>query len=276
LGILLVAAVPALLSYAIIEGPDRGWAAPSVLVAFALAALLVPAFLWRTAKAHRPVLDLSLFAVRQFRLANASTLIFGTAFYGMLLGNVVFLQTVWHYSVLRAALAAAPSPLVVTAVARSASKLANRVGYRRVLMAGAVSWAAGCGGFAVFIGGTPHWLVGWLPWALLFGLGVGLTLPVQSTAAVASLSADRYAIGSAVNSSFRQLGAVLGISLFVAVLGRPTALSAVGDFHRVWWVFAAIGLVSGLVLFVPRLARRGGGEAPAGVGGRPAPPLPTP
>ena len=95
----------------------------------------------------------------------------------------------------------------------------------------------------------------WLPWALLFGLGVGLTLPVQSNAAVASLPPERYAIGSAINASFRQLGAVLGISVFVAVLGRPTALTAISDFHRVWWVFAGIGLASGLLVLVPRLGR---------------------
>ena len=45
-------------------------------------------------------MDLSLFAVRQFRVVNVATLVFATAFYGMLLGNVVFLQTAWHYSVL--------------------------------------------------------------------------------------------------------------------------------------------------------------------------------
>ena len=258
LGILLVAAVPALLSYAIIEGPDRGWSAPSVVVAFVLAAGLLPLFLWRTSRARRPVMDLSLFAVRQFRVVNVATLVFATAFYGMLLANVVFLQTAWHYSVLVAALAAAPSPLVVTAVARPASKLANRIGYRWVLLAGGLAWTVGCAGFAMAVGGTPNWLVDWLPWALLFGLGVGLTLPVQSNAAVQSLPPARYGVGSAINSSFRQLGAVLGISVFVAVLGHPTPTTIVDDFHRVWWVFAAVGLVAGLVVLVPRIGRPAG------------------
>jgi MFS family permease len=43
---------------------------------------------------------------------NAYSLVFAAAFYGMLLSNIIFLQTVWHYSVLRAALppAGCPSP----------------------------------------------------------------------------------------------------------------------------------------------------------------------
>jgi EmrB/QacA subfamily drug resistance transporter len=255
-GVLLVAAVPALLSFGIIEGPDWGWTDPWVVGAFVLAALLLPTFVWRSATAARPVMDLALFRVRQFRLTNAATLLFATAFYGMLLGNVIFLQTEWHYSVLRAALASAPGPLVVTLVARAASTLAARTGHRPVLVTGAVLWALGSAGFAFDIGATPHWLTHWLPWTLLIGLGIGMTLPVQSGAAVQSLSAARYAIGSAVNASFRQLGAVLGISLFVAVLGVPTPATAVADFHRVWWVFAALGLASGLVLYVPRLRGR--------------------
>jgi EmrB/QacA subfamily drug resistance transporter len=255
IGVLLVAAIPALLSFAIIEGPDWGWSDPRVIGAFVLAAALLPAFLWRSSSAAHPVMDLALFKVRQFRLTNVATLVFATAFYGMLLGNVIFLQTEWHYSVLRSALASAPGPLLVTAVARSASKLASRIGYRPVLIAGAVSWAVGSGGFALLVGGSPHWATHWLPWTLLIGLGIGLTLPVQSGAAVQSLPPARYAIGSAINASFRQLGAVLGISIFVAVLGTPTPATVVRDFHRTWWVFAALGLASGLVLLIPQLRR---------------------
>jgi len=257
LGVMLIAAIPALLSFAIIEGPEWGWSDPRVIVGLALAVVLLPIFLQRSSTVANPVMDLNLFRDRQFRLTNFATLLFAIAFYGMLLGNVIFLQTEWRYSVLRAALASAPGPLLVTAVARPASKLAGRIGHRPVLLAGAVAWAGGAMALALATGATPHWLTHWLPWILLTGLGIGLTLPVQSGAAVASLPAGRYAIGSAVNASLRQLGAVLGISLFVAVLGSTTPVTAVQDFHRTWWLFAAFGLASGLVVLVPRLRRSG-------------------
>ena len=255
LGVVLVAAVPALLSYSIIEGPARGWSDTRVVAGFVLAALVLPLFLWRTATADRPVMDLALFKERQFRVINAATLLFATAFYGQLLGNVIFLQTAWHYGVLRAALALAPSPIVVTLVARRTSRLAGAVGHVPVLLAGALTWAAGCAGCALFVGGSPHWAGHWLPCTLLIGLGVGLTLPVQSGAAVAKLPPNRFALGSAVNSSFRQLGAVLGISILVAVLGTPGRASLVTHFHHIWWVFAALGLAAGAVLLLPRLGR---------------------
>jgi predicted MFS family arabinose efflux permease len=244
---LLVAAVPAALSFAIIEGPGWGWSDPRVIGGFALAAVLLPVFGWRTLRSATPVMDPALFRIRQFRITNVATVLFATAFYAYLFGNVLFLQTVWHYSVLRAALALAPSPLLVTLIARYAGRLAGRVGYRPVLITGAAVYAAGIGWFALFVTAQPHWLTHWLPGAILTGIGIGMTLPVQSAAATQHLPPARYAVGSAVNSSFRQLGAVLGISVFVAVLGTTT----VAGYHRVWWVVAALGLAAGLVWLLP-------------------------
>lgn len=219
---------------------------------FVLSAVLLPVFVWRSATAARPVMDLALFKVHQFRQVNAATLLFAAAFYGMLLSNTLFLQSVWHYSVLRAALGSTPAPLVVVAISRWASRPAARTGHRPVLLAGSLSWASGAVLFALFVGGTPEWIVHWLPTSLLIGIGIGLTLPVQSGAAVASLPRQSLALGSAITSCFRQVGAVLGVSVFVAVLDASAGVSTVGAYHRVWSVFAAPSLVSGLVLFVPR------------------------
>jgi MFS family permease len=254
-GALLVAVIPALLSFSVIQGPSWGWGNRWVVGGFGLAAALLPVLGWRSATARYPALDLTLLGIRQYRLINAASLLFATAFYGMLLANIVFLQAVWHYSVLRAALASVPGPLMVAVLARFAGLLAGRVGFRPVLLAGAVCWAVAGATFALAIGPSARWVTHWLPAALLTGVAIGLTLPVQSGAAVASLPPARFAQGSAINASFRQLGAVLGVSLFVALVG-DTRTATVADYHRIWWTLGAIGLASGLVLLVPPLARR--------------------
>ena len=82
-----------------------------------------------------------------------------------------------------------------------------------------------------------------------------MTLPVQSSAAVPALPPGRFALGSAINASFRQLGAVLGISVFVAVLGAAAGAAEVTAYHRIWLTFAALSLASGAVLFVPPFRR---------------------
>jgi EmrB/QacA subfamily drug resistance transporter len=256
-GVLLIAAIPAALSFSVIEGPRWGWGDGRVVGGFALAVVLLPLFLLRCRAVARPAIDLALFTVRRFRLVNIATLIFAATFYGTLLSNIIFLQTVWHYSVLRAALATSPGPLLVAVLARLSTRLAHRYGPRPVLTAGGVLYA---GGLALFAGGTgahAQWVTHWLPAALLMGAGIGMTLPVQSSAAVQTLPSGRFALGSAINASFRQLGAVLGISLFVAVLGAPAPGRALAAFHDVWWLFGAMGLVSGIVLWFPRIGAAG-------------------
>ena len=121
------------------------------------------------------------------------------------------------------------------------------------LVRGAAVWALAAATFALTIGPSAHWTTHWLAPALLTGVAIGLTLPVQSGAAVAALPAARFGLGSAINASFRQLGAVLGVSLFVALIG-DTRTATVTDYRRTWWILGAIGLTSGLILLLPRLA----------------------
>ena len=246
-GGVLIAVIPAALSLAIIEGPGWGWTDGRVLAGFAVAAVLLPVLLRRCRTAAVPVLDLTLFRVPRFTAVNAATFLFAVAFYATLLGNVIFLQQVWHYSVLRSALANVPGPLAVLIVARRSSKLAVKVGYRRVLTVGALLWAAGSVLFAISTSATPHFLADWLAPTVLIGLGAALTLPVQSATAAQSLPPARFGTGSAVNSSLRQLGAVLGVSVLVAVTASTAGTSALTAFHHAWWAFAAIGLAAGAV-----------------------------
>jgi MFS family permease len=147
---------------------------------------------------------------------------------------------------------------MVALLARLAGQLAGRIGFRSVLLAGAACWALASAAFALTIGPSAHWTTRWLPPALLTGVAIGLTLPVQSGAAVASLPANRFGLGSAINASFRQLGAVLGVSLFVALVG-DTRTATTADYHRTWWILGATGLASGLILLLPRLRVRPAG-----------------
>ncbi|MET8560897.1 MFS transporter [Streptomyces flaveolus] len=256
LGAVLIALIPAALSFAVIEGPRWGWSDGRVVWAFLAAAVLLPFFLWRTRRAAQPVMDLKLFGRPQFRLVSVATLLFAGAFFGALLANIVFLQTVWHYSVLRSAFAITPGPLMVAVIASIAPRLSQKYSPRHVLSVGALVFAVALSGFALLIGSEPHWTSHWLPVQLGMGMGIGLTLPVQSSAAVQELPPGSLAVGSAINASFRQLGAVLGVSLFVALVGEPGPADALDVFHHVWWLFAALGAAAGAVLWVERKAFR--------------------
>ncbi len=247
LGVILVTVAVGAVALGIVEGPRWGWDDPRVLGAFLTAVVGLPLFVVRTRYAAHPAVDLSLFGVRAYSVANAGTLAFALAFFAVTLENIIFLQTVWHWSVLRSAVAVTPSPLLAGATAPLAGALADRFGHRAVLVPGALVFATAMLLFATRVGSAPHYVTVWLPAAVLTGVGIGLTFTTLGSAAVASLPPSRFGVGSAINSSFRQLGAVLGVSVFVAVLGTPSAASALDAFHRVWYVVAGVAALSALL-----------------------------
>jgi MFS family permease len=191
-------------------------------------------------------LDLSLFKARSFSVANAATFLYAMGFFAMLLGNILFLTSVWHYSILDAGLAVTPGPLVVAAVSGPAGRLAGIFGFRRVLLVGFAVFAAGLIWYATRVGLEPHYLSVWLPGTLVTGLGIGLTFPVLSAAAVSSLHHERFAIGSAVNQTARQVGGAIGVAVLVVILGSPRSpAQALANFHHLWWYAATMAVLSG-------------------------------
>jgi len=99
-----------------------------------------------------------------------------------------------------------------------------------------------------------------LPGTLIVGLGIGLTFPVLSAAAVSSLPAHRYAVGSAVNQTGRQIGGAIGIAVLVMLLGKPSGTAdVVTRFHHLWTYGAITAVLSGLIgSLIPRPAPMAG------------------
>jgi NTE family protein len=92
-------------------------------------------------------------------------------------------------------------------------------------------------------GAGPDYLGLWLPGACLTGIGIGLAFPTLGAASVRDIGDDRFATASAVNAAFRQVGAVLGTAILVAIAGEPASLSeALGasDNAYLFSVFAAL------------------------------------
>jgi EmrB/QacA subfamily drug resistance transporter len=248
----LLSASLAALVLAISEGPSWGWTSRWIVVSFVAAVVLGGVFLVRSSRHAEPVLDLTLFRSRSFTVANTAALLYSMGFFAMLLGNILFLTSVWHYSILDAGLAVTPGPLVVAVVSGPAGKMAARYGFRRVLLVGFTVFTTGLLWYALRVHLQPAYVTTWLPGTLISGLGIGLTFPVLSAAAVSSLHQERFAVGSAVNQTARQVGGALGVAMLVVILGVPTnANEALANFHHLWFYAASMAVLSGTaVLFL--------------------------
>ncbi len=241
---------------AITQGEDRGWTSTGVLGSLALAGALGAVVRSRSRSHATPALDPRLFDSRTVRLANAATVAYAGGLFAMLLTNVLLLTEVWGYSTLKAGLAITPGPRVVALLSRSTGRLAARVGYGKVLVLGGVVFASAQVWCAVVLTLEPDYLGHWLLPSLVGGLGVALTFPVLSAAAVAGLPADRFAAGGALNQTARQLGAVLGVALLVALLGSPTSPTDALHQLREVWVLCTVAALTSSAISLGHLARR--------------------
>jgi len=252
LGIVLLAAGVGALSLGIVEAPDWGWGSPRVLAAFAGGFALLGLFVWRSAVHPHPVLELSLFRIRSFASACAGVGVFALGFYAVLLANILFLTSVWGYSILKAGFAVTPGPLMAATSSALAGRVIDRYGQRVSAVPGGLIFALGCVLFATGLDGSPAYVREFLPATILTGIGVGLSFAGWSSAAVAGLPPARFATGSAISSCFRQLGAVLGISVLIAIVGAAPVL---GDFHRAYWLMAVTGATAALIGLTLRRVR---------------------
>jgi EmrB/QacA subfamily drug resistance transporter len=240
LGASLLALGVGALALGIVQGPDWGWNSAAVIGSFLAAAVLLVLLLLRSARHPAPVVELSLFRVRSFAVANTGSFVFALAFYALLLCNVLFLTGVWHYSILRAGFALTPGPLMAALSAPIAGRLADRYGQRLIAVPGGIAFALGTLLFALRTGTRPDYLGDYLLPNLLTGIGVGLSFAAFGSAAVAELPRNRYATGGAINNCVRQIGAVLGISTLIVILGTPTK-AALHDFHTAWVLMTLAG-----------------------------------
>lgn len=247
LGVLLVTAVFGLLSLGVVQGEQWGWGSVRVVGVLVLAALLAPLLVVRSLRHPDPALPVALFRVRSFSAATAATLLFGAAFFAMILCNVLFLTEVWGYSVLRTAVAILPSPLLAAATAPIAGRLADRYGFRVVVVPGALSMVGAQLWFLTQTSTDPSWLTDVLPGSVLAGLAIGFAFSALGAAGAQALPPAQFGSGSAVGATARQLGAVVGVAALVAVLGEPAPGEALEAFHRAWGAIAVAAAGCALV-----------------------------
>jgi EmrB/QacA subfamily drug resistance transporter len=242
-GSLVLAVGLGLLATGVVQGDEWGWSSYRVVGAFVAVAVLFGVFARRSARHPSPVLDPALLKQPGFATVLALTTIAGTGFYSYLLTHVLWLTEVWGYSLAQAGAAGAPGAVIAGVVAATLGKLVDRRGARVLVVPGALLWAASFLWYLEVVGTEPAYLTEWLPGQFLSGVGIGLTLPVLGSAAVAAVPGGRFATASAAASAVRQLGAVLGISLLVVILGHPTTAAGARDAMRHGWVFAALCFV---------------------------------
>lgn len=253
----------ALVTLAITQSSEWGYIDNRTIFSMALGLVLLVLFVQRCSTVINPLLDLSLFKLPFVVAANLSGLFFSIGFLGMWLLNTQWVQEIWGYSPARSGLATAPGPIMAALFAAPMGRVAVRWGHARVLMVGAVLLSFGTFMLTFSMTPTPSYVRDYLPWMIVTGIGVGCSMSTLSSSANAFLPPARFAMGSALNTTARQIGSALGAALAVSLAApamknffmakeknQPITEAMLSSFYNAWRIMAAIYLFAGIVMLV--------------------------
>jgi len=251
------------LTYAVIQGPVQGWASAPILALFAVSCTALAAFVIVERRTPEPLLELRFFRSLPFSGASVIAVLSFVVLAGFLFVITLYLQQVQGDSPLRAGLALLPATGVMALAAPVAGSLVGRRGPRIPLVLSGVLIAAGS---AMLLGLSPATSSAWLALALaVLGAGLGLVNPPITNTGVTGMPPDQAGVASAVISTTRQIGNVLGVAVMGAMLTASlrTGLAS-GESHAValsaatrgpWLLAVACGVLVAVAGFVTTSAR---------------------
>jgi EmrB/QacA subfamily drug resistance transporter len=209
-------------TFALIEQPARGWGDPVVWVPMVAGVVCFGLFILREATARHPMMPLSLFRIRNFWVANLTTL---TAYAGLIGGLFfvgLFLQQVAGYSPLEAGLATTPISILMFFLSPRFGRIASGTGPRLPMSVGPI--VGGIGLLLLLrVGSNPSYVTDVLPGLLIFGIGLSATVAPLTATVLDSVDPHRVGIASGVNNGVSRVAGLLAIAVLGAVISAHFA-----------------------------------------------------
>jgi EmrB/QacA subfamily drug resistance transporter len=257
-GIVLGTVGAGALTYAIIEGGQRGFTSTASLVAGAVFAAALALFVVAELRNPDPMLQLRLFTSWSFNAVMSVGAVTLFALTGVSLLIVLYFQKVQHASALGAGWKFLPTWVAYIVASVLAGRLTARIGFKYALSLALGLSSLGTALLLLAPAGTGYAAI-W-PGLVAFGLGSGIALASASSAAIISVPHDQGGMASAAVNMLGRLGAVLGTSILGTVLTSQFASELPGKLQ-------GAGLDSTTASQVQQSISHGQLPTTAGVGG---------
>jgi EmrB/QacA subfamily drug resistance transporter len=242
-----------LLVRTIVEAPQQGWGSPETIVAFAVAAALLAAFVAIEQRASAPLVRLGILRTGPLVRANLGMMALFGAYVGFQFVMTLYLQAMNGWSPVETALAFLPAGLLVAVGSPRLGPLVDRVGTARVIAVGAVASVAGYA-LVLRFDAVPDYAAVLLPTMLLLGIGFMLLFPTLNIQATSGVADHEQGLASGLVQSSFQIGGAVGLAIVTAVVSARAGdstdpdvlLGAYRTAIGVTVVVAAVGLLVAL------------------------------
>ena len=256
-GLLLMAIAVLSLLNGMVQLPGASAATGWTLLACSATALI--GFVFHQKRGARPLMELRLFAHRNFGLGSLVAFIYGMALFGSTYLVPVFMQIALGLPPSQAGAALLPAGIVLALTIPVAGRLTDRLPFGRIVAFGLTLLASS---FLLMVTVGPASSLWWIvAWSVIGRIGLGFVLPSLNVGAMRGLPDAFISQGASTINFMRQLGGSVGVSLVGIVLEWRLQVHT-GDTVRVFHeTFVLIGVITACAVLA---ALRMGGAAAAG------------
>lgn len=230
-------------------GASLGWTNARVVVGLVVGVACLVVLVPVERRVRAPMLKLALFASRPFTAINVATV----AYYGALAAAAYLLvlqcQLVLGYSATEAGAVLIPSSVVFLVLSPVSGALVRRLGPRLLMSAGMVISAVA---FLWLATARGSYAASILPGALLWGLGLGLTVTPLTAAVLAAVDDADLGAASAISDVAARLGGAVLTALVPVLIGVRAGDDLAGalgtGFGPAMIVLAVLAVVAAVVV----------------------------
>jgi EmrB/QacA subfamily drug resistance transporter len=236
------------LTYALIEGPHRGWGSALIVGLFAVSFAAAVTLTVAERRRRQPLLDVRFFRSAPFSGATLIAVAAFAAFGGFLFLNSLYLQDVRGFTALHAGLLTLPMAAAIALFAPVSGRLIARSGPRLPLLLAGPAIAIGA---LLLVRLGPHTSIGYLVLSyVIMGIGLGFVNAPISNTAVSGMPIEQAGVAAGVASTSRQVGATLGVAIAGALVAGGTGVGFTAASHAAWAVIAGCGVAIVVLGFV--------------------------
>ncbi|MBE2276092.1 MAG: MFS transporter [Rhodobacteraceae bacterium] len=203
-------------------GSTLGWDRPETWALALLAPVAGLAFVWIESRAAEPILPLSLFRLNVFTVCSLLSFVSGAAMLGALTFVPIYLQIAKGLSPTISGLMMVPMTAGIITSSTTAGRFMGRTGRYRILPILGMGFVLLAGLGLAMLDETSSALVFCLVIAV-FGLGMGFTFPVVTTAVQNAVPRAQLGTATASGVMFRQVGGSLAVAAFGAIFATRLA-----------------------------------------------------
>jgi len=215
--------------YGLVRSQSQGWTSPEIVIAFAVGAMLVIAFVRYELRVAEPMLPMGFFANRGFAVTNVVSLAMYFGMFGSIFFLSQFLQSVLHNSPLQAGVKLLVWTVATMAVSPLAGFFSERYGSRGFMAAGLGLQAVALGWLAT-LAGVHQSYTSMIATFILAGSGMSLVFAPSANAVLSSVRADQAGQASGATNAIRELGGVLGIAVLASIFSHTGGYTSGASF----------------------------------------------